>query len=310
VGETKIAIIIVTYNSAQHIEDCLRSVAEQLPRDGSRIVVFDNASIDESCEIVAKRWPNVQLMRSDVNLGFGRACNQAAKEVDAKYILLLNPDAVLQPECIANLLDLARRFPAAGLYGGRVFTPEGLPTYSCFSHLSLWVIWCNSTGLSRIFFRSELLNPQLMGGWAFDTEREVDVIAGSLLLVDTQAWEHLGGFDEQFFLYAEDSDLCRRAANLGYSPIVTPKARIVHIRGASSTSKANALVMLYQGEITLIRKIWSGPRRVIAERILVGGILLRAVLSYARSTKNFNSGREPEDWSALWRRRKEWLAGW
>lgn len=304
------AVIVVTYNSARYINECLRSIEEQLPNDGSCIIVFDNASVDETPEIISTRWPKVRLICSSANLGFGRACNEAVKEVESRYILLVNPDAVLKPGCITKLLDLAHRFPVAGLYGGRSFTPEGLPMNSCFGRHTLWMMWCNSTGLSQIFYKSRWLNPQLMGGWACDTERKVAVIAGSLLLVDRQAWERLGGFDEQFFMYAEDSDLCRRAADLGYSPIITPEACIVHAGGASSASKATALVMLYRGEITLIRKIWTGPRRLIAERMLVGGVLLHAALSSARSSINFHSAHEPGKWSELWRRRQEWLAGW
>lgn len=312
--ESRLAVIVVTYNSAHHIKECLRSIEDQLPSDGSRIVVFDNASTDKTTEIVSTRWPKVRLIRSNANLGFGRACNEAVKGVESRYILLVNPDAVLKPGCITKLLDLARRFPAAGLYGGRSFTPEGLPKYSCFGRHTLWMIWCNSSGLSRVFFKSKWLNPQLMGGWAGDTERKVAVISGCLLLVDRQAWVRLGGFDEQFFLYAEDSDLCRRADNLGYSPIITPEARIIHIGGASSPSKATNLVMRYRSEITLIRKIWTGPRRRIAKGLLVGGVMSRAALHRVRSFRKFRSACEPERWSGLWyelwQRRHEWLDGW
>jgi len=308
--ESSVAVIVVTYNSAPYINECLFSIEEQLPSDGSCIVVFDNASTDKTLEIISARSAKVRIIRSNANLGFARACNEAVKKVESTYILLVNPDAVLKPGCIAKLLDLAHRFPAAGLYGGRSFTHEDLPLHACFGRHTLWMMWCNSTGLSQIFYKSRWLNPQLMGGWACDIEREVAVIAGSLLLVNRQAWTRLGGFDEQFFLYAEDTDLCRRAADLGYSPIITPEACIVHVGGASSASNATALVMQYRGEITLIRKIWTGPRRLIAERILLGGVLLRAALSRARSSTNFHSAHEPGRWSELWRRRQEWLAGW
>jgi N-acetylglucosaminyl-diphospho-decaprenol L-rhamnosyltransferase len=308
--ESCLTVIIVTYNSARHIDECLLSVEEQLPSDGSHIVVFDNASTDETPEIISTQWPKVRLIRSNANIGFGRACNEAVKGAETRYILLLNPDAVLRPGCLTNLVDLASRFPAAGLYGGRSFTPEGQPKYSCFGRLTLWTIWCNSTGLSQIFSRSRWLNPQLMGGWTGDTERKVAVISGVLLLVDRRAWERLGGFDERFFMYAEDSDLCLRAVHLGYSPIVTPDACVVHIGGASSTSKVNEFVMRYRGEVTLIRKIWSGPRKVIAQQMLVGGVLLRATLSRARTLRNLDSHHETGRWSQLWQRRQEWLGGW
>lgn len=300
----RVAVIVVTYNSAEHIGECLRSIEGQLPGEGSCIVAFDNASTDGTAEIISARCPNVRLIRSTHNLGFGRACNEASKELETDYILLLNPDAILEPGCIDGLLDLARRFPAAGLYGGRVFSPEGRLTYSCFNRLTLWAMWCNNTGLSEIFSGSRWLNPQVIGERARDTEREVAVIAGSLLLIDRRAWEHLGGFDERFFLYAEDTDLCLRAIDLGYSPMVTPKANIVHVGGASAPSKPTGMVMHYRGEITLIRKMWSGPRRLLAERMLLGGVLLRAVLSHTRPFRVF------QPWSEMWQRRQEWMNGW
>jgi N-acetylglucosaminyl-diphospho-decaprenol L-rhamnosyltransferase len=309
-SKPSVAVVVVTYNSAEHIDDCLGSVVAQLPDANSFVLVFDNASADDTADLVEQRWPGVRVERSRVNLGFARACNQAVSGLQPQFVLLVNPDAVLQPGCIAALLDAARRHPGAGLYGGRSFTPDGeVDVNSCFGRPRLWNTFCYATGLSTIFSRSSWLNAEGMGAWLRDTERPVGVLSGLLLLVDRLAWERLGGFDEDFFMYGEDVDLSVRAARLRYTPMITPAARVVHIGGASS-SPVNRQILLYRGKITLARKIWTGPRRWTGERLIVGGVLLRALLAGLRAPSAASTRTEPATWAELWRRRREWRGGW
>jgi N-acetylglucosaminyl-diphospho-decaprenol L-rhamnosyltransferase len=309
--EPTIAFVVVTYNNAGHIAGCLRSIAAQRPNAGSRIIVLDNASTDGTADLVEQGWTDVRVIRSPANLGFARACNRATEGIATRFVLMVNPDAILQPGCIDALLDVAARHPRAGLYGGRSYTPEGeVDRYSCFGRPTLWGLCCFATGLSAIFARSRWLNPEGIGAWARDTERPVGVVSGCLLLVDRIAWERLGGFDGQFFMYGEDVDLSVRAAGLGYAPMITPAAGVVHIGGASS-SPVNKHILLFRGKITLARKLWTGPRRRAAEGLLAGGVLLRAVLSRARGAPASPGLRtSPKVWVELWQRRGEWRDGW
>lgn len=309
-----VTVVLVTYNSAAHITACIDSIVPQLPNPASKILVFDNASTDDTAEIVQISWPSVDLVRSSSNLGFARACNQATTQLTTDFILLINPDAVIKPGCIDALLDCAAREPKAGLYGGRAYTSNGLldPT-SCFGRPSLWGLFCFATGLSSILSRSPWFNTENIGNWARDSERQVGVITGFLLLVSRLVWERLGGFDDKFFMYGEDFDLSIRAAGIGCIPMITPDAGIFHIGGASSTT-AERLILLFRGKITLTRKLWTGPKRASAEFMLMTGVWLRAALSDVRDRSRPHPKSHiqppPKVWAILWQNRHQWREGW
>lgn len=308
-----ITVILITYNNAAHVANCLDSIVWQLPNPGSKIIVFDNASTDETAGIVQSSWPSVDLIRSPKNLGFGRACNEAASGLTTDYLLLINPDAVIKPGCIDALLDLAAREPRAGLYGGRAYTPDDqLDPSSCFGRPSLWGIFCFAVGISSILPRSRWFNSDNIGNWARDTEREVGIVTGFLLLADRLIWERLDGFDDKFFMYGEDFDLNIRAAGIGCTPMITPKAGIVHFRGGSS-SPDDRLVLVFRGKVTLARKLWTGRKRAAAELMLMTGVWLRAVLSAAQDRPKTRSGAKaapPQVWATLWQNRNKWRKGW
>jgi hypothetical protein len=313
-SDPTVTIILITYNNADHIATALHSIVAQLPNPASKVIVFDNASADDTAGIVEASWPSVDLIRAAKNLGFGRACNEAASGLTTDYILLINPDAVIKPGCIDALLDLAIREPKAGLYGGRAYTSSDLLDHrSCFGRPSLWGVFCFATGLSSILPRSKWFNTDNIGNWARDTERQVGIITGFLLLADRLIWERLKGFDDEFFMYGEDFDLNIRAAGIGCTPMITPKAGIVHLGGGSSAPD-DRLVLLFRGKVTLARKLWTGPKRAAAEIMLMTGVWLRAVLSgvrdrsMARSESNIQT--PPRAWATLWQNRNEWRKGW
>lgn len=313
INRSALTVVVVTYNNADHIDDCLRSITAQLPSEQSRIVVVDNASGDRTASIVEQHWCGVELIPSSDNLGYAQACNRATNDLRTRYVLFVNPDATLQSGCIDALLDVASRYPQAGLYGGRCYSPDGqVDPRSCFGRPTVWSLFCFTTGLSTIFSRSRWLNAEGIGAWPRDTERHVDIVSGSLLLIDRAIWEQLGGFDNQFFMYGEDFDLSIRASAMGSMPIVTPRAGMIHIGGASS-SALNKQILLFRGKVTLVRKLWTGPKRVSAERMILGGVWIRSLLANIRKAGSRSSGRlqlSPEIWSALWHCREDWRNGW
>jgi GT2 family glycosyltransferase len=307
--------VVVTYDNAEDIAGCLRALVGQLPDDGSKVVVFDNCSRDETAALVEQRFPEVELIRSEANLGFARACNAAARTLDTSFVLLVNPDTAAQPGCIRALLEVASRRPEAGLYGGRSIGPDGrLDPRSCWGRTSLWSLFCFATGLSSLMAGSEWFNPEGLGAWTREEERQVDIISGSLLMARRDLWDELGGFDERFFMYGEDADLGMRAGRLGRRPVFTPEAVYVHAVGRSS-SEVDKAILLFRGKSTLVRKRWSGPSRRAAMGLLALGVALRAAGASA-SDSLLNRRHEdrrridPSTWSALWSRRGEWRAGW
>jgi len=308
-------VVIVTYNSADHIVDCLDSLLPQLPDDGSTVIVVDNASSDGSADLVATRYPQLHLVRSAENLGFARACNLAATRSSAAHVLLLNPDTVVHPGCIDALLEISERRPEAGIYGGRSFDRAGeLDPKSAWGTPTLWSLFCTASGLSTAMPDHELFNPEGMGDWARDDERTVGAVTGCLLLARRDVWQLLGGFDERFFMYGEDIDLGIRAAQLGFAPCLAPAAEITHFVGGSSPSVEKE-ILIYRGKMSLLTTIWSGWRLRLARTMVLGGVWLRAraagaVRSLWKVRRNADHQTAPSTWTSLWRRRSEWSEGW
>jgi len=309
-----LSILIVSYNTRDMTLACIESVLAHTthPHD---IIVVENASTDGSAGAIRERFgdhPNIRLIELDENVGFAGGNNRAAKEAspDAEHLLLLNPDTELRDGAIDELLAFAEARPQAGIWGGRtVFADGRLNPGSCWRRMSVWGLICQAIGLTRIFRGVELMNPEAYGGWARNTEREVDIVSGCFLLVKKSLWEELGGFDERFFMYGEEADLCLRARKLGYQPVVTPRATIVHHGGASEKARAGKLVRLLSAKITLIRRHWPSTRVGIGVRLVAAWPLSRLVaLSALRWIGVKRDGLQV--WREVWRERGSWMRGY
>ena len=286
-----IGVIIVTYNSAAHIEECIGSLQSRLSR--LNITVVDNASIDGTVDRVA----GVRIVRNDTNVGFAAAVNDVASQGESDYIMLVNPDTRVEPTTIDQLIATARLSNAC-LIGGRTHHVDGSLDYSCcLASPSLWHAVAFGLGLSSL----PVIDPDALGGWERDDIRTVPALTGSLLLISRQLWRSLGGFDETFFVYGEDVDLCLRARRLGVEPSFAPTASYMHIGGASSDS-ATRLVLILTGKATLYRKHLPTVRGRLACGALTLGVALRAVAE--------RSLRRRSRWGQVWRRRTEWQHGW
>ena len=310
-----VTVVIVTYQNRDHIVACLESLLAQIPDDGSLAVVFDNASTDGTADLVESRFPDVRVVRSEANVGFARGCNLAAAQARSEFILLLNPDTIVQPGCIDALVALARRQPDAAICGGRTLRPTGdLDPMSCWGRPTMWSLVCFASGLSAAFPRSKHFNREGLGRWARDTERRVDIVSGCLLLARRDVWDELGGFDEEFFMYGEDADLGIRAQALGHTSMISPQAEIIRLVGGSSPAVGKH-VLLFRGKVTLVRKLWPGYAGSVATALLLAGVALRAwAAAPARAVFSRSSGPDtraaPSTWSQLWARRSEWRDGW
>jgi len=297
-----LSIIVVSYNTREMTLACLRSVFQQTRDTPFELLVIDNQSSDGSADAIeAEFGGRLTLVRSDDNLGFARANNVLARQARGTYLLLLNPDTVVLDGAIDRLMAFAARRPQAGIWGGRtLFGDRSLNPTSCWRRQTLWSLVCHATGLSAVFRRSTLFNPEGMGSWKRDSEREVDIVTGCFFLIERSLWERLGGFDPAFFMYGEEADLCLRARALGARPRMTPTAEIVHYGGASERVKADKLVRLLRAKAMLIRRHWSPVMAAVGVRLLALGCLTRSVAARRGS----ESG---QFWSAGWRRRAEWM---
>lgn len=303
-----IAILIVSYNSAAHLGDCLTSVFREGRRLALEVIVVDNDSADDSAGLIRREFPAVTLLTPGRNLGFAAGVNLAARHATAEYLLLLNPDTVLLAGALEALLQFARRAPHHGLYGARTLRSDGnVEPSSCWGLPTLWSLTMFASGLSSLARRHRLFDPESLGSWPRDTVREVGVISGCCLLVAHRAWVQLGGLDERFFMYGEDADFAMRARAAGYRPILCPEARLIHEVGQSST-RARKLLLLFQGKATLVRTHWRGLRRVLGLGLLLMGVGTRALGAWLVPTTLRRSGTD--QWLTIWRQRDGWIQGY
>jgi GT2 family glycosyltransferase len=275
----------------------------------TEVVVVDNASVDGSADLVAECFPSVRLVRSASNVGFARGCNLGAVHAHGRHLLFLNPDTQARSGLVDALLDLARRHPDAGVYGGRTLTATGtLDPKSCWALPSLWSTACFAFGLSTLFPKSRVFDPESMGRWERDNEREVGMVTGCLLMITRELWHELSGFDERYFMYGEDADLNIRARRLGARPMITPDAVVTHVVGASAPPPER-LVMLLRGKVTLARQHRGRFSTGIATRLLLAGTAVRALGFVTLRVVRGDDGRGGP-WVHAWRQRKAWRVGW
>lgn len=304
-----VAILIVTYNSAEQIGPCLESVFAPGRRLREEVVVVDNGSTDDTVARIRERFPQVKLIQPGANLGFAAGVNLAARHATADYFLLLNPDTVLLGHAVDRVVEFAREFPHHGLYGGRTLRPDGsLEPSSCWGLPTLWSLAMFATGLSTLAPRNRILDPESLGDWPRDSVREVGIVTGCFLLVHRAVWELLGGFDERYFMYGEDADLAIRAHAAGLRPVICPDAQLVHEVGRSSATPAGKMVLLFRGKASIIRTHWRGARRSLGLALLLAGVGLRAALSAIAA--RVRGGPNARRWETVWEQRRVWLAGY
>jgi GT2 family glycosyltransferase len=316
VGERPVvSVLVVSYNTQAMTLACLASVLAETTV-AHEIVVLDNASQDGSAAAIAAAFPpetsGIRLIASEENLGFAKGNNVAAREARGEYLLLLNPDTLVLDRAIDRIVAFAGRTPEAGIWGGRTLHGDRtLNPMSVFGRVTLWSLFCRTSGLALIFRRNAFFNPEEIGGWDRGDERAVDVVQGSFLLIRRAFWEELGGFDPAFVMYGEEADLCLRAARLGARPRMTPEATIVHYHGASSRRAAREIMTL-KGRATLIRRHFPAWQRPL-------GLLLLAAWPWSRMASGgalaLLSGRRgfaeaARTWGEVWRARGDWLPGY
>jgi GT2 family glycosyltransferase len=297
----ELTIIVVSFGTREMTLQCLDSVLLETKRTVYEIIIVDNASQDGSAEAVGLRFPAAKVLPQQRNLGFGAACNLAAREARGRYLLLLNPDTIVRDAAIDRLVGFAHRRPQAGIWGGRMLFADGtLNAMSCWRRQSLWNLWCRATGLATLFRRSPLFHSHTYAGWDRDSEREVDIVSGGFLLIEKSLWDRLSGFAPEFFLYGEDSDLCIRARALGYRPLITPEATIIHESGGTQKDDVKKIAQILAVRALLIQKYFPRGTQSLA-------LLLLACVPFVGQFSGTLFPRET--WRSVWRSRGKWLSG-
>lgn len=231
-----LSIIVVSYNTRQLLDDCLRSLyAAEPPPGGLEVIVVDNASADGSPEMVRALYPQARLIVSAENRGYSAANNQGAAVAEGDYLLYLNSDTVIAADALVKPLTYLQDHPEVGALTVRLVYPNGERDPD--NHRGFptpWNAFCHFTLLSRLFPHSPRFNGYFRSYEAFDTIHPVPVIAGSYMMMPRALDRQLGGWDETYFFYGEDIDYCYRIHEAGYHIIYYPLVEVVHYKGASS----------------------------------------------------------------------------
>lgn len=308
-----VSILIISFNTREKTLEAISSAVRETRDVNCEIIVVDNASTDGSADAIAAHPAKPTLIRLTDNIGFGRGNNLAAQHAAGDYVLLLNPDTIVTERAIDRLVAFARANTGAMIWGGRtVFADGRLNPASCWQRITLWNLITRATGLAGLFAQSPIFNPEAFGGWARDTERQVDIVSGCFLLIPRSFWQALGGFDPAFFMYGEEADLCLRARRMGAKPMVTPEATIVHFGGASEVTRSGKMIKLLAAKATLIDRHWPRGSVRLGQFLLMLWPLTRwiALEAMARIQGYEAKCEAARTWRAIWQARAEWRAGY
>lgn len=280
----KLSVIIVNYNVKYFLEQCLHSVQKAIKGISSEIFVVDNNSVDGSAQLIQEKFPGVKFIANKDNVGFSRANNQAIKQSKGEYILLLNPDTVVEEDTFEKTTAFMDAHPEAGglgvkmIDGKGVFLPEskrGLP--------SPWVAFYKIFGISKLFPKSKTFGKYHLSFLNENDINEVDVLAGAFMMLRKKVLDKIGLLDETFFMYGEDIDLSYRIQLGGYKNFYFPETTIIHYKGESTKKGSlNYVRVFYNAMAIFAKKHFPGNRAGIFTFFIQLAIYFRAFLAICK----------------------------
>lgn len=279
-----LSYIIVTYDSADHIVNCLRSIYGQKSINvKSEIIIIDNASSDSTVDVIAKQFSQVSLKQNHKNLGFAAAVNQAVSASHGEYILLLNPDTVLEHNFLEIMFSFLQKTPDADIVGVKLVDENNN------HHPSAW----KKVSLMTILF--EMILPYSLSIKLVTQSPEkpsiVQNVSGACMLIRRDVFDKLNGFDTRFFLYYEEIDFCKRAVQSGYKVYYNPDTIVTHFISKSTfKDQASFFFNLYNGKLLYIKKHFNFPFYAAAYCLIVIGIILRIIISFISGLVTFRNG--------------------
>ncbi len=280
-----VSVIIVNWNTRDDLRECLRSLHPSLHQGLQvEIIVVDNASWDDSVAMVKREFPDVKLIENRLNEGFGKAHNRAALIAQGRYLMLLNSDARAHPGALKDLVDYADAHPDVGIIAPKVLNPDGSLQYSCRRFPVYEAGLFRNTILGRLFPQNRFVRDYLMTDFDHAHTADVDWVSGCAMMIRRETWHQLGGFDERFFMYCEDVDLCWRAHEGGWRVVYHPEAVVTHTIGRSTDKAVNAMIRQFHHSHRLFFQKHHAHRLPIWSRLLIPlGLWLRANLLVARN---------------------------
>lgn len=278
----KLSVVIVNYNVKYFLEHCLYSVQNAIKNIDAEVFVVDNNSVDGSVQMLKKKFPCFNLIENKDNVGFAKANNQAMRLAKGEYILLLNPDTVVEEDTFSKCIDFMDAHPDCGGLGIKMIDGHGkILKESKRGFPTPWASFCKMSGLTSLFPHSKRFAQYYMGHLSYEETHIVDILAGAYMMMRKECLDKIGLLDEDFFMYGEDIDLSYRITLGGYRNYYFPEAKIIHYKG-ESTKKAslNYVYTFYNAMAIFARKHLDGKQTKLYSLIIKLAIWLRATLGF------------------------------
>jgi len=277
----KVSVLIVSYNVKQYIVHCIDSIKKSNYNGKIEIIVVDNNSFDGSIPKIKQQFKDVKCIQNDNNVGFGRAVNQAAKVASGNNYLILNPDTIIEENTISTFVNYLEDNNAVGMVGPKIVNSDGTLQKGCKrSFPTIGVALPKLLGLDKVFKNSKWASRYNLNYLDMDEIHKVDAISGSCMFLRADLFKKIGGFDEQFFMYGEDLDLCYQVFKQGFEVHYLPKTQIMHYQGESVKSAPyDSLNAFYNAMILFSDKHFSKGRNILFKLAIRSGIYFRKIIS-------------------------------
>ena len=279
----RVSAVVVNYNAGAHLAACVRSLRSE---GVGEVVVVDNGSVDGSPAALLEADRDVVLVSTGANLGFGRAANRGGVRATGEALLVCNPDVVVEPGAVKALAAALERDPGLAIVGPRIEDPDGevYPSPRVFpglldalGHAALGLVWPANPFTRRY---------RMLGADRSQSSDRADWVSGSCFLARRRAWDELGGFDEAYFMYAEDVDLCWRAGRAGWRVGFEPAARVVHVQGVSTDQRPYRMIVEHHRSLLRFSaRTTTGWRRAFLPLVALGMALRVAVACAHRAAR-------------------------
>ncbi len=282
----KLSIVIVNWNVRSLLEECLRSVFQYAPKDSFEVFVVDNASSDGSAEMVSASFPVVHLIKNIHNLGFATACNQAIRQACGEYVLLLNPDCQITADAFNGLVSFFDNHPKAGIVGCRILNADDSSQQSIRRFPTILSQIAMMFKVHHLFPRLPLFQNYLAADFDYSQTQQVDQPMGAVFLLRKSMLDTLGLLDEQFFVWFEEVDLCKRAKDAGWEIWYDADVTVVHYQGQSF--KQQDVITKQINSFASCRKyLWKHFRwkSIVAVACMMTYVGLLKIINYARFAK-------------------------
>jgi GT2 family glycosyltransferase len=278
-----LSVIILNWNTQDLLEKCLRSLECPQPGLDFEVIVVDNASEDRSRDVVRDLFPGVHLLCNPINIGFGAGNNKALPQATGRYVLFLNSDTVVLEGALAALVGYADSNPDIGIVGPKLLNADGSLQYSCRRYPNLGTGFFRNTPLGRLFPKNRFNTDYLMTDWDHATPRDVEWVSGAALMMRRNLLDQIGSFDEEFYMYCEDVDLCWRVNHTPLGEGKTwrvayfPNSVIYHLIGQSSDKVPTRMTYeFHRSQYLFYKKHYRANTPWLVRPLIPIGIGLRA----------------------------------